>query len=148
VALVGKICPNGFRLTKPAIAGSSSGSAKAFYVACWKPSPKTFERAANSTSVNALSTGCSSLLKKGARSWKNRAGQRYEAHGSGPTAMVFLSPFTGTFAPPHEVSTVTDTLLESFVDEFPERLIGDKAYDSDPLDEELAAAGIEMIATH
>jgi hypothetical protein len=33
-------------------------------------------------------------------------------------------------------------------DEFPERLIGDKAYDSDPLDEELAAARIEMIAPH
>src|SRR5262245_26672165 len=45
-ALVEKICPNGFRLIKPAIAGSSSGSAKAFYVACWKPSPKTFEREA------------------------------------------------------------------------------------------------------
>jgi len=53
-----------------------------------------------------------------------------------------------TTASPHEVSLVTDTLLESFVDEFPERLIGDKAYDSDPLDEELATAGIEMIAPH
>jgi transposase len=30
----------------------------------------------------------------------------------------------------------------------PEKLIGDKAYDSDPLDEELAALGIEMIAPH
>jgi transposase len=53
-----------------------------------------------------------------------------------------------TSASPYEVSLVTNTLLESFVDEFPERLIGDKAYDSDPLDEDLAAAGIEMIAPH
>jgi transposase len=53
-----------------------------------------------------------------------------------------------TSATPHEVSLVTNTLLESFVEEFPERLIGDKAYDSDPLDEELATAGIEMIAPH
>src|SRR5215831_9088326 len=53
-----------------------------------------------------------------------------------------------TSASPHQVSLVTDTLLESFVDEFPEQLIGDKAYDSDPLDEELATAGIEMIAPH
>ena len=53
-----------------------------------------------------------------------------------------------TSASPHEVSLVTDTLLESFVDEFPERLIGDKAYDSDPLDKELATAGIKMIAPH
>src|SRR5262245_41778036 len=47
---------------------------------------------------------------------------------------------------PHEVSLVKDALLESFVYEFPDQLIGDKAYDSDPLDEELAKAGIEMIA--
>ena len=53
-----------------------------------------------------------------------------------------------TSASPHEVSLVTATLLESFVDELPERLIGDKAYDSDPLDVELATAGIEMIAPH
>lgn len=33
-------------------------------------------------------------------------------------------------------------------DEQPERVIGDKAYDSDALDEELAERGIEMIAPH
>jgi len=32
--------------------------------------------------------------------------------------------------------------------EKPERLIGDKAYDSDPLDESLLERGIEMIAPH
>ena len=30
----------------------------------------------------------------------------------------------------------------------PENLIGDRAYDSDPLDEELRKDGIEMIAPH
>ncbi len=30
----------------------------------------------------------------------------------------------------------------------PERLVGDKAYDSDPLDEVLAELGIEMISSH
>jgi len=34
------------------------------------------------------------------------------------------------------------------IEEMPEKLIGDKAYDSDPLDEELAALGIELIAPH
>ena len=34
------------------------------------------------------------------------------------------------------------------VSEKPERLIGDRAYDSDPLDAELAKMGIEMIAAH
>ena len=35
---------------------------------------------------------------------------------------------------------------ERFIEELPERLIGDKAYDSDPLDEALQQQGIEMIA--
>jgi transposase len=51
-------------------------------------------------------------------------------------------------AAPHEVSLVGETLAEVFTAEQPARLIGDKAYDSDPLDEELAEAGIEMIAPH
>ena len=51
-------------------------------------------------------------------------------------------------ASPHEVTLVADTLLQSFVAERPQRLIGDKAYDSDPLDAELREQGIEMIAPH
>jgi transposase len=49
-------------------------------------------------------------------------------------------------ATPHEVRLVEDTLDAMFVDEDPEHLIGDKAYDSDGLDDRLAARGIEMIA--
>jgi transposase len=51
-------------------------------------------------------------------------------------------------ATPHEVTLVEATLATCFVDEQPERLIGDKAYDSDPLDERLADEGIELIAPH
>jgi hypothetical protein len=51
-------------------------------------------------------------------------------------------------APPHEVTLVGATLEASFLDERPERLIGDRAYDSDPLDEALDEEGIEMIAPH
>jgi IS5 family transposase len=51
-------------------------------------------------------------------------------------------------ATPHEVTLVTDTLAQTFITTRPERLIGDKAYDSDPLDAELATLGIEMIAPH
>ena len=36
----------------------------------------------------------------------------------------------------------------SFVAEPLERLIGDKAYDSDRLDQDLAESGVEMIAPH
>jgi transposase len=51
-------------------------------------------------------------------------------------------------ASPHEVSLVEETLRASFVEEKPERLIGDRAYDSDPLDAELREEGVEMIAPH
>lgn len=51
-------------------------------------------------------------------------------------------------ASPHEVTLVNETLQGGFVGEKPERLIGDRAYDSDPLDASLQAEGIEMIAPH
>ena len=51
-------------------------------------------------------------------------------------------------ATPHEVTLVPDTLAQTFTTARPTRLIGDKAYDSDPLDTELAAVGIELIAPH
>lgn len=51
-------------------------------------------------------------------------------------------------ASPHEVTLVEDVLEACFTQELPERLIGDRAYDSDDLDAELAERGIEMIAPH
>ena len=51
-------------------------------------------------------------------------------------------------ASPHEVTLVEATLAASCASEEPKRLIGDRAYDSDPLDEALAERGIEMIAPH
>lgn len=51
-------------------------------------------------------------------------------------------------ASPHEVRLVEDTLGKMLVNELPHRLIGDRAYDSDPLDAVLRERGIEMIAPH
>ena len=51
-------------------------------------------------------------------------------------------------AAPHEVRLVQETLCARFTDERPEKLIGDKAYDSDPLDQELDGFGTELIAPH
>lgn len=51
-------------------------------------------------------------------------------------------------ASPHEVTLVAQTLNASFLPDNPEHLIGDAAYDSDPLDLMLAAGGIELIAPH
>jgi hypothetical protein len=49
---------------------------------------------------------------------------------------------------PHEVTLVKETLDAEFVAAKPERLIGDRAHDCDPLDAFLHAKGIEMIASH
>jgi transposase len=50
-------------------------------------------------------------------------------------------------ASPNEVTLVEQTLQSRFIQEVPERMIGDKAYDSDGLDERLRHDyGIEMIA--
>lgn len=47
------------------------------------------------------------------------------------------------------MTLVDSTLDSSWVDEVPQKLIGDRAYDRDPLDERLAEKrGIELIAPH
>ena len=51
-------------------------------------------------------------------------------------------------ASPHEVKLVRKTLEGRFLVQLPKRLIGDKAYDSDPLDREMEVLGINMIAPH
>lgn len=47
-----------------------------------------------------------------------------------------------------ETAIVQQTLGFIQEDAHPSRLVGDKAYDSDPLDNMLAELGIEMIAPH
>ena len=51
-------------------------------------------------------------------------------------------------ASPHEVTLVEATLAETITVGRPQRIVGDRAYDSDPLDQQLAAQGIELIAPH
>jgi transposase len=54
-----------------------------------------------------------------------------------------------TSASPHEVTLVGTTLEACFLTQLPEKLIGDKAYDSDALDASLAEEwGVELIAPH
>jgi transposase len=55
---------------------------------------------------------------------------------------------TVEYASPHEVTLVGQTLEERFTEALPEKLIGDKAYDSDELDERLMEQGVELIAPH
>lgn len=52
-------------------------------------------------------------------------------------------------ASPHETKLVGATLEQRFLPETPERMIGDRAYDSDPLDVEIRQRfGVELIAPH
>jgi IS5 family transposase len=51
-------------------------------------------------------------------------------------------------AAPAEVRLVRPLLEARFSAALPARLIGDRAYDSDPLDQELAQLGVELIAPH
>lgn len=65
------------------------------------------------------------------------------ADGSGLPVSVHAAS-----ASPHEIILVEGTLAAGFAPGGPERLVGDRAYDSDPLDAALAERGIEMIAPH
>ena len=52
-------------------------------------------------------------------------------------------------ASPNEVRLIDATLADRFLDAYPARLIGDRAYDSDPLDARLQDEyGIALIAHH
>ncbi len=52
-------------------------------------------------------------------------------------------------ASPHEVTLAEETLDNGFLEHAPDRLIGDRAYDSDPLDARLwEERGIELIVPH
>lgn len=52
-------------------------------------------------------------------------------------------------ASPHETKLVGATLERRFLTEMPQRMIGDRAYDSDPLDAEIRQRfGVELIAPH
>lgn len=53
-----------------------------------------------------------------------------------------------TSASPHEVTLVEATLQARVVEPAPAHLVGDKAYDSDPLDARLASQGVDLIAPH
>ena len=52
-------------------------------------------------------------------------------------------------ASPHETKLVEPTLDQRFLREAPERMIGDRAYDSDPLDQRIQQRyGVQLIAPH
>ena len=65
------------------------------------------------------------------------------ADGEGLPLTVMVSS-----ANPSEISLVGETLKSRFLRRLPTRIIGDRGYDSDALDHQLARRGIEFIAPH
>lgn len=54
-----------------------------------------------------------------------------------------------TSAQPHEITLVDKTLDACFLEHVPEKVIGDRGYDSDKLDQKLAEErGVDLIAPH
>lgn len=92
------------------------------------------------------STAPSAGPKRGLWRWQNQTRQGLQAHGSRrpPRSSCRRLGYES-----HEVTLAESTLDAAWVDEAPHKLIGDRAYDSDPLDERLAEQrGIESIAPH
>ncbi len=85
--------------------------------------------------------------KGGFKVGKTKRGKGTKIMAMADGAGLPLAVYTES-ASPHEVRLVEQTLLARFTDVRPVRLIGDKAYDSDPLDERLAAFETELIAPH
>ena len=87
-----------------------------------------------------------SVQKRGRQVGKTKRGKGTKIMGIADGHGLPLALRTES-ASPAEVKLVERTLEERFVADVPERLIGDKAYDSDRLDERLLQAfGTEMIA--
>jgi transposase len=106
---------------------------------------------------------CTVLLRSGLEQICKRLGRRAAPEAALdradllPASLTFLS-FADRYglplaacaasASPHEVTLVAPTLDSRFADEPPRRSIGDRGYDADRLDAQLAHLGIEMIAPH
>jgi transposase len=82
--------------------------------------------------------------KKGLGQWEVQAGQGTELMALTDASGLPLAVCAAS-ASPHEVTLVEAALAASFLRKRPERLIADRAHDSDPLD---AEKGIELIAPH
>ena len=85
--------------------------------------------------------------KGGAKVGKTKRGKGSKLMAITDASGLPLAVYTDS-ASPHEVTLVQATLDQTLTLGRPRRIVGDRAYDSDPLDRELAAQGIELIAPH
>ena len=81
----------------------------------------------------------------GNRSYETR--KRHENHGD--CGSPWIAALGSTHAANHHEVRLVQLCFDFYMIEAkPKNLIGDRAYDSDPLDAELRKDGIEMIAPH
>ena len=85
--------------------------------------------------------------KRGSKVGKTKRGKGTKLMVVADAAGLPLSVHTAS-ASPHEITLVEATLDAAFTLGRPRRVIGDRAYDADALDERLKAKGIELIAPH
>jgi len=143
----GESCPVSIPRTRPAIAVSNSGCATANWkrsCAYWLPNYKPVGNGHWKVHRCLLHRG----KKRGGAVGPTKRGKGTKIVAicndhSLPLAVSIQS------ASPHESQLVEETLAQSFLDELPARLIGDAAYDSDPLDAYLRKTyDVELIAPH
>lgn len=89
--------------------------------------------------------GTFAAKKRGARVGKTKSRKGTKLIVIGEAASPPLAVHTAS-ASPHEVTLIEVTPNEILIVGRPERLIGDRAYDSDPLDQTLIARRVELIA--
>ena len=86
--------------------------------------------------------------KKGRCGRSNAPRQRHQDHGDRRPSSLPVAVHVAS-ASPYEPHLVPATLDARFFADLPTRLIGDRSYDSDPLDDSLMTTySIEMIAAH
>lgn len=108
---------------------------------------KDLERRGGINLSECFIDGTFAPAKKGSNVGKTKCGKgtKIMAVADGTSLPVAVSIAS---ASPHEVTLAKPTIESRFTETNPERLIGDRAYDSDPLDRGLEGVGIELIAPH
>ena len=147
-AQAGRTYPNGSRRTRPATGASNIGLMTGRCRGYWQALGRR-------PATARQNRHCRMLHRRHVRECQiGGAGVGKTKRGKGSKLMAVpdraglpIAVSVGS-ASPHEVTLDDATMAGRFIDEFPERLICDRAYDSDPLDERMAKKGIEMIAPH
>ena len=141
----GQTCRIGSPPLRPAFDASVVGPERGSCARSWRRWPAIWK------SVGNRSGGM--LHRRHLRGGEKRGSKVGATKRGKGTKLMVIADATGlplavhtASASPHEVTLVQATLDETLTLGRPRRIIGDRAYDSDPLDQRLAAQGIELIS--